>query len=72
MEFENFSRYRFYSDGKVWAKSFGDFLTGSKMANNQETIYHLRNDISNKPKRIRKSEIVNLYNYYLENIYEQP
>ena len=64
MEFENFSRYRFYSDGRVWAKSFGDFLTGSKMANNGETFYYLRNDLTNKSVKMRKSDIENLYNYY--------
>ena len=59
MEIENYSRYRFYPDGSVYCKSFGDFLKGgTRTRSNREDYFYLQDDIEKKGRRITKSMII--------------
>ena len=63
MEVENFKRYKFYRDGRVYCKSHGDFLKGS-IDKNKDRYFNLQNDFSKKTLLIKKSAIIKMCNYY--------
>ncbi len=65
MEVPDYSRYRFYEDGRVWAKARGMFLTGS--INRQGRPYYgLWRDTGKRNEYTLKDKVVGLYNYYKE------